>query len=213
MSETYALLSAPFDQTFTDVRGGAQITYVTGEQVISRLNDVLGVSEWSFRVIKHDIQDADEVWALGELVAEIDGKTVTRQQFGSQKIRRSKATGMPLDIGFDLKGATTDSLKKCASLIGIALYLSHKESVQQAQSRPQQFPRPQQRPTAPPPGPRPLESVPSTPSVITCRAPGGCVRIVSPALANEGMKMFRKPLCQTHFDEADAIAARQEQAG
>ena len=51
-----------------------------------------------------------------------------RQQFGSQKIKRSRANSNPLDIGFDLKGATTDALKKCASLLGVGLYLSKKET-------------------------------------------------------------------------------------
>jgi hypothetical protein len=125
----YGRLAAPFDITFTDVRGGVELTYVTGEQVASRLNEVLGVSGWSFRVLRHDINpEADEAWALGELVAEVDGKTVVRQQFGSQKLKRSRSTGAPLDIGFDLKGAATDAMKKCASLLGVGLYLSRKEA-------------------------------------------------------------------------------------
>ena len=128
-SDTYARLSAPFEHTFSDVRGGVELTYVSGEQVVSRLNEVLGVAGWSFRVLRHDINpEADEAWALGELVADIDGKTVVRQQFGSQKLKRSRSTGAPLDIGFDLKGAATDAMKKCASLLGVGLYLSRKEA-------------------------------------------------------------------------------------
>ncbi len=128
MSEDiYARLAAPFDVTFTDVRGGIQLTYVSGEQVVRRLNEVLGVAGWSFRVLRHDINtEADEAWALGELVAEIGERTVVRQQFGSQKLKRSRSTGTPLDIGFDLKGAATDAMKKCASLLGVGLYLSRK---------------------------------------------------------------------------------------
>jgi hypothetical protein len=125
--QTYARLSAHFDVTFTDVRGGVQVTFITGEQCTSRLNEVLGVGGWSFRILRHEIHaEADEVWVLGELLAEIDGKTVTRQQFGSQKIKRSRSTGAPLDLGFDLKGAGTDAMKKCASLLGVGLYLSRK---------------------------------------------------------------------------------------
>jgi hypothetical protein len=127
-SSTYDLLSAPCEHTFTDVRGGVELTYLTGEQVASRLNQVLGVGGWSFRVLRHDVNvEADEAWALGEIVAEIDGRRVTRQQFGSQKIKRSRSSGVPLDIGFDLKGAATDAMKKCASLLGVGLYLSRKE--------------------------------------------------------------------------------------
>jgi hypothetical protein len=129
-------LSAPFDVTFTDVRGGVALTYVSGEQVVRRLNEVLGVGGWSFRVLRHDINpEADEAWALGELVAEIGDRTVVRQQFGSQKLRRSRSTGAPLDLGFDLKGASTDAMKKCASLLGVGLYLSRKEPPRAANGR------------------------------------------------------------------------------
>ncbi len=128
MFDSDAQLSAPFEVTFTDVRGGVELTYITGEQVTRRLNEALGVGGWSFRVLRHDINaDADEAWALGEIVAEVDGKCVTRQQFGSQKIKRSRSTGAPLDLGFDLKGAATDAMKKCASLLGVGLYLSRKQ--------------------------------------------------------------------------------------
>jgi hypothetical protein len=125
--EVYNRLSAPFEVTFTDVRGGVELKYVSGEQVVTRLNEVLGVGGWSFRVLRHDVNsEADEAWALGELVAEIGERTVVRQQFGSQKVRRSRSTGAPLDLGFDLKGASTDAMKKCASLLGVGLYLSRK---------------------------------------------------------------------------------------
>jgi hypothetical protein len=125
----YERLAAPFDVTFRDVRGGVALTYISGEQVVSRLNEVLGVDGWSFRIVRHEINaEADEAWALGELVAQIDGRTVVRQQFGSQKVRRSRSTGTPLDLGFDLKGAATDAMKKCASLLGVGLYLSRKEA-------------------------------------------------------------------------------------
>jgi hypothetical protein len=128
MFETDAQLAAPFEVTFSDVRGGVELTYVSGEQVVRRLNEVLGVGGWSFRVLRHDINpEADEAWALGELVAEIGERSVVRQQFGSQKLRRPRSTGAPLDLGFDLKGAATDSMKKCASLLGVGLYLSRKE--------------------------------------------------------------------------------------
>jgi hypothetical protein len=126
---TYERLSERFETIFTDVRGGVEVTFISGEQVVRRLNEVLGVSGWSFRILRHDINaEADEAWVLGELVAEIGERTVVRQQFGSQKIRRSRSSGAPLDLGFDLKGASTDALKKCASLLGVGLYLSRKEA-------------------------------------------------------------------------------------
>jgi hypothetical protein len=93
------------------------------------LNEVLGVAGWSFRILEHGYnQEADEIWVLAELTANFGGETVVRQQFGSQKVKRARTTDSPLDIGFDLKGASTDALKKCASLVGVGLYLSRKET-------------------------------------------------------------------------------------
>jgi hypothetical protein len=127
--QLYPLLCAPFDHAFQDVRAGVRFDYLTGEQVISRLNRLLGFENWSFRVLEHGINiEADEVWVLGELrVTGLSEETAVRQQFGSQHVRRSRANGVPVEIGSDLKGATTDCLKKCASLIGVGLYLSRKD--------------------------------------------------------------------------------------
>jgi Rad52/22 family double-strand break repair protein len=124
----YRRLAAPFDSTFKDVRGGVELEYITGEQCISRLNETLGVGGWSFLIREHGVHaEADEVWVLGEITASIEGVAVVRQQFGSQKLRRARSNGTPVDIGFDLKVAATDALKKCASLLGVGLYLSKKE--------------------------------------------------------------------------------------
>jgi len=127
-------LAAPFEITFHDVRAGIRIEYLTGEQVISRLLEVLGASGWSFRIIEHGINsEADEVWVLGELQLLLDPDArVVRQQFGSAKIKRSRSTGAPLEIGYDLKAAATDCLKKCATLIGVGLYLTRKDETKAA---------------------------------------------------------------------------------
>lgn len=123
----YGALAAPFDVTFRDIRGGVELEYITGEQATTRLNETLGFLNWSFRIVEHGIHaEADECWALGELTVAFGDRSVTRQQFGSQKVKRSRSSGTPLDIGFDLKGAGTDALKKCASLVGVGLYLHEK---------------------------------------------------------------------------------------
>lgn len=216
----YTRLAAPFEQTFTDVRGGVEITYISGEQVVSRLNEVLGVDGWTFRVAAHDIHaEADEAWVLGELVARFGESSVTRQQFGSNKIKRSRSTGAPLDIGFDLKAAATDAMKKCASLLGVGLYLSHKTpQLQQPRTRvspaPQRTPPPQRQPAALP-GPRPAATAATAATpVIKCRyvdADGVvCDQPLEEVtdngllwtaidLANASQKQFRKPYCWEHY--------------
>lgn len=137
----YDRLAAPFAQTFGDTRGGVTFRYVTGEQVATRLNEVLGPGGWSFKVLHQELHvEADEWWLLGQLSVQFDpGVWVTREQYGSQKVRRSRATGAPLDLGNDLKGAATDAFKKTATLIGVGLYLSHKEG-QAAQPKRQSAP-------------------------------------------------------------------------
>ena len=140
-TDTYARLAAPFlhpDGTpATRSRsgtGGMMLSYLDGEQVISRLNEVLGFDGWSYRILQHGINsDADEAWCLARLTitmpdpdAEIGSKIIIREGFGSQKLRRDRA-GVIADLGFDLKGASTDALKKCATLIGIGLYLYEKD--------------------------------------------------------------------------------------
>lgn len=120
----YDKLSEPFD-VIHDLKGKP---YLTGEQVVSRLNEVLGFDHWSFRILEHGFDEgADELWALGELTVWTESASIARQQFGSQKPNRYKADSKIIDLGFDMKGAATDALKKCASLIGVGLYLLEKD--------------------------------------------------------------------------------------
>ena len=129
MNDVYARLSAPFEQTYE--RAG--YTYITGEQATTRLNEVLGVTGWSYSVKEHGYsQQADSYWVLGQLRAMIDGVEVVREQFGSNQIKRFKSQapgtkGNIIDVGFDMKGASTDAFKKCAAQIGVGLYLSAKD--------------------------------------------------------------------------------------
>jgi hypothetical protein len=197
--ETDAQLAAPFDAVFTDIRGGVELKYVTGEQVARRLNEVLGVGGWSFRILRHDINaEADEAWALGELVADIGQRQVVRQQFGSQKLRRSRATGAPLDLGFDLKGASTDALKKCASLLGVGLYLSRKESPEARGSSPDASRDP--RGVTPDPGRQVCEDCGA--ELKETRFKDGTVW--GPAqLAGYGRRKHGKVLCMDHYRAAN----------
>jgi hypothetical protein len=133
----YEALAAPFARTYRDTRGGVTLTYITAEQVVSRLNEVLGVDAWSFRVLEHGHDaEADEVWVLGELAATVGERTVTRQQFGSARVKRSGRDGKPLDLGNDRKAAASDALKKCAWSLGVGLYLSRKPAPASVAQRP-----------------------------------------------------------------------------
>lgn len=184
-SSTYDALAAVFppEDLLSDVRGGVKVTYITGESVISRLNEVLGPAGWSFKVLEHGYhQEADELWVLGAIEARIDGELAVRHQFGSQKIKHSRATEQPLDIGFDYKGATTDALKKCAMGLGVGLYLSRKENPAPAapRSAPRSAPAPQpaRQPTTP--AAAAPQSAPPAPTPAPTPAPAPAPRPADP---------------------------------
>lgn len=90
---------------------GKILDYLEGAAVIQRLNEAFG-AEWSFEIVKEFIQDS-EVFVCGRMTA----NGITKSQFGCKERERDQL------IGDDLKAATTDSIKKCATLFGIGLHL------------------------------------------------------------------------------------------
>ncbi|MBW2023683.1 MAG: hypothetical protein JRI51_12760, partial [Deltaproteobacteria bacterium] len=98
---------------------GTVLDYVEGHTVIKRLNDAFD-GKWSFEILRCKIlEKEDEVVVLGRLSA--DG--VVKCQFGSSRITRAKDSGQIISLSDDLKAAATDSLKKCATMLGVGLYL------------------------------------------------------------------------------------------
>jgi len=101
-------------------KGGGTWDYVTGVYVRKVLNYVFGFL-WDFEVVEHG-REGNLVWVLGKLIIK-DKKfqpIITKMQFGRADIKFKKNTKEALDFGNDLKAATTDALKKCASELGIA---------------------------------------------------------------------------------------------
>lgn len=106
-------------------KGGGKFKYVTGAYVKSQLNRLFGF-DWNFTVKQFDVK-GNQCIVFGRLEGNIrdkDGKLVTtlvREQFGRADIKTLKSDKTKaLDFGNDLKAATTDALKKCASDLGIA---------------------------------------------------------------------------------------------
>lgn len=127
----YAALSEQFptEAHKTLERAGGQ-TYVPWNLVAERLNLVLGVENWSFRVIREGFTQ-DECWVLGELAATIRGAVAVRQQYGvSPLVMGQKQT--PVDDL--LKKAGTDAFKKCAQVLGVALYLTDADDRAEVQA-------------------------------------------------------------------------------
>ena len=102
-------------------RNGQHLSYLEGHSIIQRLNEALE-GEWSFRVLEHHVLE-DTVVVLGELTA----SGLTKQAFGGSEITRNRDTGNPVDLADNLKAASTDALKKAATLLGVGLYLYGEE--------------------------------------------------------------------------------------
>jgi len=98
---------------------GNTLDYVEGHAVVGRLNEAFEAN-WTFELSNHWIlKETDEVLVLGKLTAE----GITKMAFGSKQIARNKDTKAIISLGDDLKAASTDALKKAASLLGVGLYL------------------------------------------------------------------------------------------
>src|SRR5438045_2635981 len=106
-------------------RGGQQFSYVEHGYVTERLNLVFGFN-WDFEVTDKQILE-DEVIVEAKLTVRTPGgQTIVKTQFGGAEIKRhatGQRAGRPLSIADDYKAAASDSLKKCASLLGIGLDL------------------------------------------------------------------------------------------
>jgi hypothetical protein len=216
----YEALSAPFDETFQL----NDLTYITGEQAITRLTENLGVFGWSFEVKHSGVNaEADEVWVHGRLEANFNGRAAVREQFGGAKIKRSRSSGIPIGIGDDFKAAATDSLKKCAQNLSVGLYLAHKDP--QAQSGgfqgQAQGANGQQRqgggqftpPSAPPQ---------NSPDGYACAECGKVLEATNfrdgttwppSQLAGYGQRKHNRVLCMEHYRAANEAKRRNERQG
>ena len=100
-------------------KGGGQWKFVTGVYVKKVLNSIFGW-DWDFEIVSFDVNmAAKQAIVHGKLTCRANGATVVKHQFGRADIKIGKADGAPLDLGNDLKAASTDALKKCASELGI----------------------------------------------------------------------------------------------
>jgi len=124
-------------------KGGGKWKFVTGVYVKKVLNLMFGW-DWSFEVVEHKIDlQLKQAYVLGKLTVNSNGRSIVKMQFGrvdikfkkepvldgngnqvyypgSNKPKMQAGDKQPLDVGNDLKAATTDALKKCAAELGIA---------------------------------------------------------------------------------------------
>ena len=114
MSKQADLLAAPFpekDLKTRPGRAGMTFTYVDSRAVQKRLDDVLGMTGWEWRV---EIADVATKTVKGILTAVIDGVTTVREDFGVPNSAQSEEP---------FKESSTDALRRCGSLLSIGRYL------------------------------------------------------------------------------------------
>lgn len=109
-----------------DDGGGRKYKYTDGAYVIRTLNEAFGW-DWDFVADSEELLLNNgfpfEVKVRGTLTVRMGGRTLTKTQYGSQPIKMKTDGKSPVSIGDCYKGAATDAMKKCASLLGIALDL------------------------------------------------------------------------------------------
>lgn len=168
-------------------KGGGKFSYVTGSYVTKMLNFVFGWN-WDFDVVEQG-REGGVVWVKGKLtVRNADGRQqIVKTQFGRAEIKFMRGSKEMLDYGNDLKAATTDALKKCASMLGIAsdVFSKFEYKDESGNDAHDQTPPPPKLPGAKPGPDRDL--------VYTCE---DCDRIISEAEAGFSLKVFKKRLCR-----------------
>lgn len=116
----FILKPTPKIHTYTRPgKGGGNWTYVTGVYVKKTLNFLFGWN-WDFEVVNFDMNlQAKQCIVQGKLTCRTKEQTIIRTQFGRADIKFYKDGKGTVDLGNDLKAATTDALKKCASELGL----------------------------------------------------------------------------------------------
>jgi hypothetical protein len=103
-------------------KGGGEWEYVSGAYVKKVLNLMFGFA-WNFEVKAFETNlIARQAIVHGRLTCNgANGVQIIKEQFGRVDLKFRKGTDIPLDLGNDLKAATTDALKKCAAELGVAM--------------------------------------------------------------------------------------------
>ena len=170
-------------------KGGGSFDYVTGVYVKKVLNYVFGWL-WDFKVLQHG-KEGHFIWVLGELtVKNNSGTTITKTQFGRAEIKYKKDTKkIPenmLDFGNDLKAATTDALKKCASEFGIASDVYGKNEFRSVGVKDTPAPKDVVQHLK-------KKKEEDMKNWVVCQ--GNCGAVVEPNVANYSKKVYKKVYC------------------
>jgi len=181
-------LAAPFPEESVKKRRGSfgkPVNFVCGSAVVARLNDCFD-GDWSFAIVEHRVLSTGEVLVHGKLTA----LGIIKEAFGKAAPAISRETGEVLSEADAYKAAATDSLKKCATMLGVAAYLYADEVIEQPVEKP--VPSTQAQP-AQGTQDKPAKPVGDTRPVANTRPVGGTQERLTPkqlqAIWNMGRKL------------------------
>jgi hypothetical protein len=184
-------------------KGGGKWSYVTVSYVQRVLDYAFGFN-WDFEIVEHG-KEHDHVWVLGKLTvySENGDRHISKSQFGRSEVKYKKDSKDMLDYGNDLKAASSDALKKCASMLGIARDIYGKTDYKQESGHapiPPQAPQPaaQSHPEEPS-----IQQGGSTPQfedhVCQSLTKGGCGRDLTKQEAAYSKRLYGRELCKEHY--------------
>ncbi len=112
---------------YREGRGGKQLPYVDHAYVTRTLNEAFGWN-WDFEILMFEriegLQDKIiEIVAHGKLTVRTEKHTIVKHQAGCAQVELKRDGSDYVSVGDMYKAAASDALKKCASLLGIALDL------------------------------------------------------------------------------------------
>jgi recombination DNA repair RAD52 pathway protein len=109
---------------------GQPMDYVPGWWFIDQLNALFGYN-WDFE-IRNQAITGTQIWVLGRLTVRTAKGVIIKEAFGGSQMKSIKNTA--IDLGDDFKTAATDSLKKAATLLGLASDIYGKREVSELRS-------------------------------------------------------------------------------
>lgn len=185
-------------------KGGQKFDYVTGSYVEKVLNFVFAWN-WDFEIVEHGILES-HIWVKGRLTVRgtKPGESISKMQFGRAEVKYLKGTKIMLDYGNDLKAASTDALKKCASLLGIASDIYGKGDYKAESGQDALPPRAPagEAPQAHPHEPSVQLGTPTPPyedHICQWLGKGGCGRDLTKQEAEYSRRLYGRELCKDHY--------------
>jgi hypothetical protein len=214
-------LTAPFEHLGqVPIGGGGTSTFIEWTESKLRMDHAVGVDNWDWRV--SDLQiigDATSGYAIckGSMTVRFpDGTVTTKEQFGESQYGQG---GGGMAVGNAAKGASSDALKKCASLFGVAFeQVAGRAGKSGARNGQAQASRPAfVRPPQGNGGTMPLDDDDDGPMCADCgeEINGGQFsdgrEFTAQTAAGWGMKKHGRPLCGRDLGAANAAKKRAEE--